>query len=237
MARDLLIGPFTVEYAFGAAPRTDEYRLRYRVFVEEHPWLSAGALPDRLERDEFDDACCSVLLRDAETGEAAACQRLILPERLVPGLRTQIERLFQPLPGVTVVDFNRLPRHSWAEVSRSTIAPKYRWGSSTASSLPAMAAITYASIALAVAVGRTTLFSVSDVRTMRLVRRLGFALRQIGSVINYHGKRAPFSIDVHDVLRSVPSEWESTMYRLIVEAIRVVSEVRLSDDDYRPHAA
>ena len=214
----LLFGPFRVEYAAGSAPRVDEYRLRYNVFVEERQWEPAGSSPDRLERDELDEACCAFLLRDSSTGESAACQRFILPERLPSGLMTNVERLANSLS----VDLERVPRNSWAEVSRSTIAPKYRWGSS-ATSLPAMVAIKYASIALAVALARNTLFSFSDPRTARLTRRLGFRLHQVGPLLDFHGLRAPFRIDVAEVLQSVPSDMQENLTQLITGARHVLA--------------
>jgi N-acyl-L-homoserine lactone synthetase len=211
-----LLGPFRVEYNVGPASRVDEYRLRYSVFVEERQWLPAGPPGDRLERDEFDEQCCAFLLRDASTGEAAACQRFILPDRMPPGVVTNVERLAHGRS----VDLNNLPRHSWAEVSRSTIAPKYRWGSS-ATPLPAMVAIKYASIALAVALDRSTLFSFSDPRTARLTRRLGFKLHQVGPPLDFHGLRALFKIDVREVLQSVPSRMEASLSVLIARAEHV----------------
>jgi N-acyl-L-homoserine lactone synthetase len=212
------VGPFQVEYAAGLAPRIDEYRLRYSVFVEERQWLAAERSPDRLERDELDEACCALLLRDACTGEAAACQRFILPERVPPGLVTNVERL----AGSAGVEFTRLPLDSWAEVSRSTIAPKYRWGGS-ATSLPTMVAIKYASIALAVALDRRTLFSISDPRTARLTRRLGFTFHQVGAPFDFHGRRALFRIDVAEVLDSVPPDMRETLSRLIAGARRALA--------------
>jgi hypothetical protein len=155
------IGPFTVEYAFGDAPREDEYRLRF-----------------------FQEG--------------------------------------------SIVAFADLPRGSWAEVSRSSIAPKYRWGAATPK-LPAMRALTFASIALAVAFGRTMMFSLSELRTKRLIRRMGFPLRQIGPVVQYHGARAPFSIDTCEVLDAIPPAWQKTLFELIVQAVHMVSEMQRFD--------
>jgi N-acyl-L-homoserine lactone synthetase len=214
----LVLGPYRVEYASGGGPRTDEYRLRYSVFVEERHWKAAGAAAGRLEQDEFDAACCAFLLRDSRSGEAAACQRFILPERLPSGLVTNVERVASDL----AVDFGALPRDSWAEVSRSTIAPKYRWGSS-ATPLPAMVAIKYASIALALALKRRTLFSFSDPRTARLTRRLGFNLHQVGHAVEFHGTRAAFRIDIAEVLASVPPVMQDTLARLVAGAAETIA--------------
>ena len=131
---------------------------------------------------------------------------------------TNVERYADGL----AVDFSRLPRHSWAEVSRSTIAPRYRWGSS-ATSLPALVGVKYASVALAVALDRRTLFSFSDLRTARLTRRLGFQLQQVGAPVDFHGLRAPFRIDVAEALRSVPPDMLDCVSQLIAAASLVVA--------------
>lgn len=209
---DVRLGPFQVEFSEGAAGREDEFRLRWDVFVSERKFLNVES-PERLERDEFDDRSAALLLRDADTGEPAACQRFILPDRLAASLPTQVEQL----AAIFGVPFDPAPRTAWAEVSRSTIAPHYRWGAGT-SRMPAMLAIKYASLALARALGRDTLFSVSDVRTARLTRRMGFRLQQIGDVFEYHGPRALFRIDMCDVQRSVPAHMHDVVQALTAHA-------------------
>jgi N-acyl-L-homoserine lactone synthetase len=202
-----------VDYRAGAGGRTDEYRLRHRVFVEERGWLAAGAAGNELEQDDFDDYSCAFLLRDAASGEAAGCQRFILPERLPAGLTTNVERYADSLS----VDFAALPLRSWSEVSRSTIAPGYRWGSGSAA-VPALVGIKYASVALAVALDRRTLFSFSDLRTARLTRRIGIRLDRIGEPVAFHGRRAPFRMDVAQLLRSVPEAMTSALHDLVSAA-------------------
>jgi len=158
------------------------------------------------------------VLKDAATGEVAACQRFILPDRLPPGLVTNVERL----AGGADAHFRSLPLDAWAEVSRSTIAPRFRWGAS-GTALPALVAIKYASIALAVAFHRSTLFSFSDPRTARLTRRLGFRLHQVGELVDFHGPRAPFRIELAELLRSVPPDMQETLSHLIVGAARLTT--------------
>jgi len=213
-----VLGPFAVEFAAGSACRTDEYRLRYRVFVDERHWIAPDGLSNGLERDEFDMASCAFVLRDASSGEVAACQRMILPELLPAGLVTNIEQLVSGLDE----ELASMPRDSWAEVSRSSVAPAYRWGSGTAC-LPAMVAVKYAAIALAVAFERSSLFSLSEPRTARLTRRLGFTLHQISDPIEFHGRRAVFRIDVAEVLRSVPAGMRGILDQLIDEGARLRS--------------
>jgi N-acyl-L-homoserine lactone synthetase len=234
-ADDLAFGSFRVHYAAGLEPRLEEYRLRYDAFVEEHHWESADACRDRLERDEFDRFSCSVLLLDSVTGEAAACQRLILPEHLPNGRRTNAEREYRPMPSGPVVDFSTMPRSTWAEASRLTIAPAYRWGSARTST-PAMAAVSYASLALAIALDRTVVFTISDPRTARLTRRMGFPMHQVGQLVDFHGARAVFRIELAEVWSSVPSAWRPFVARLIDHARQVASNGTI-DDRMSLHAA
>jgi N-acyl-L-homoserine lactone synthetase len=208
------IGPFVVEYAAGRADRAAEYRLRHEVFVEERGYLPAAA--DRLERrDEFDDAAVAVLLRDAATGEAAACQRLILPERLDPAVPTNVERFIDPAR----FDLAPLPRATWAEVSRTTVAPAWRWRAASGR-LTGVHALTCASLALAIACDRTTLLSVSDPSTAALTRRMGFPITRIGATVDFHGARAAFLIDVARVRASLADAIGDRLEALVADARR-----------------
>jgi N-acyl-L-homoserine lactone synthetase len=216
-------GPFHVEFAVGRAPRHAEYKLRYDAFVAEHGWESASASPDGLERDGFDPFACAALLVEHDTGTAAACQRLILPERLPSGVLTNVQLEYRPR-SLPPIEFGALAPASWAEVSRLTIAPAFRQGHSAAK--PAMRAITYASLALAVAIDRRVLFSLSDPRTSVLSRRLGFEMHQVGELVDFHGPRAVFRIDVDEVVASVPADWRSTLDRLVAAARSVVDSSR-----------
>jgi N-acyl-L-homoserine lactone synthetase len=219
---DLAFGPFHIRYAAGTEPRLAEYSLRYDAFVEEHHWESPEECRDRLERDEFDSISCSALVIDSATGEPAACQRLILPEHLPHGRLTNAEREYRPLPSTPAIDFATMPRFAWAEASRLTIARGYRWGSAK-TALPAIVAVSYASLALALALDRTVLFTISDPRTARLTRRIGIAMRQVGRVVDFHGRRAVFEIELAQVLGAVPPGWQPLVERLIDNARQVVT--------------
>ena len=128
-----------------------------------------------------------------------------------------------------------MPRYTWAEASRLTIAPAYRWGSA-GTSTPAMVAVSYASLALAIALDRTVLFTISDPRTARLTRRMGFSMRQVGQLVDFHGARAVFQIELAEVLSSVPAEWQPLVARLIDDARQVTSAGAI-DERMSLHAA
>lgn len=213
---DTLLGAFDVEFSAGTHGRTDEYRLRHSVFVEEREWLAAHPASVRLEHDDYDAYSLSFVLRDPATGEPAACQRLILPDRLPASLTTPFEMLT-----VGQGALGGLARHAWAEVSRTTVAPAYRWGAQ-AVAVPAMRAIKHASIALATAAGRTTLFSVSDPRTARLVRRMGVVCHRIGDLVDYHGVRALYRMDMREIADTVPPGLQDRLRQLTDRARSVI---------------
>lgn len=209
-ARQDPLGGFRVEFTSGRDARIDEYRLRNEVFVVEYGWLKGDGTG--LERDEFDPHAVSFLIREGHSGIPIASQRLLLPDRVLPGMVVPFERLLGDDPDGLLHD-----RSAWAEVSRTTIAPGHRWGA-TAAQIPAMFAIKYASIALAAAAGRGSLFSVSDPRTARLVRRMGVRCKPLDRIVDYHGPRALYLMDMQEIAKTVPPEHWDTLQRLTRDA-------------------
>ena len=171
------IGSFHVVFAAGASPRTEEYRLRYRAFVEEHLWEPGD--PSGLEHDLFDTAACSATLIDEESGEAAACQRLILPERLAVPCVTNVERFYRPRADEPLAP-RRLPRTSWAEVSRLTIAPRFRTGGCSRLPIPALTSIGYATMARSYDLSRTARLQAENGRLTQTIGALENGLHAIG---------------------------------------------------------
>lgn len=205
-------GPYSIEFSSSNGPRADEYRLRYDAFVTEHGWLPADASRPGLERDACDDASCAFLVRELRTGAPVACQRLILPDLLPRGVATPIEQVIDH----RVMDFRALAPESWGEVSRTTIAPAYRGHGRDG--ISAMHAIKYASLALAIATARYTLFSLSDPRTARLCRLIGTPLHQIGGPVEHHGTRTPFRIDIREVLAHIANAQQHVVDALAAAA-------------------
>jgi N-acyl-L-homoserine lactone synthetase len=212
------LGPYDVEFAAPDMDRTAELQLRYRIFVEERRWLPPDAHRQGIETDEFDPFSYAFLLRDAATGEAVACQRLVLPDRLPTGKLTQIEHLTLAYG----LDLASRPRDTWAEASRTSIAPHYRQGSANVE-MPAIVAMKYPTLALARVLRRDALYSISDPRFARLARRQGVPMHRIGPVLDYHGPHAPYRFDVDEIAASVDPRLHETLAQLIDAARRVCS--------------
>lgn len=95
-------------------------RLRYKVFIESMG-LSALANPEGLDRDEFDEHCDHLIVRDTKTLKVVGTYRI-----LGPNAARQIGRYYSE----TEFDLSRLEniRGSIAEAGRACIHPDYRSG-------------------------------------------------------------------------------------------------------------
>ena len=96
-------------------------RLRYKVFIESMG-LSALSNPDGLDKDEFDDYCDHLIVRDTKTLKVVGTYRI-----LGPNAAREMGRYYSE----TEFDLSRLHnvRHSVAEAGRACIHPDYRSGS------------------------------------------------------------------------------------------------------------
>lgn len=106
------------------AARDVAQRLRYRVFAGELGARVHGPAPQR-EGDRFDELCDHLLVWDRDTGEAAACARLLDGDiaRASAGFYSASEFELGPLA--------RLPGRT-LELGRTCVHPAYRNGSGLA---------------------------------------------------------------------------------------------------------
>ncbi|MBC3906720.1 MULTISPECIES: GNAT family N-acetyltransferase [Undibacterium] len=95
-------------------------RLRYKVFIESMG-LSALSNPDGLDKDEFDEHCDHLIVRDSKTLKVVGTYRI-----LGPNAARQLGRYYSE----TEFDLSRLQhiRNSVAEAGRACIHPDYRSG-------------------------------------------------------------------------------------------------------------
>jgi len=95
-------------------------RLRYKVFIETMG-LSALSNPDGLDKDEFDEHCDHLIVRDSKTLKVVGTYRI-----LGPTAARHLGRYYSE----TEFDLSRLQhiRNSVAEAGRACIHPDYRSG-------------------------------------------------------------------------------------------------------------
>ena len=69
---------FAIEIVNSEAQRREAFRLRYRVYCEEHAFERPENFPEQLEWDEFDGSACHAIVRHRQTGVPVGVVRLIL---------------------------------------------------------------------------------------------------------------------------------------------------------------
>lgn len=104
-----------------AAEVREVQRLRYKVFIETMG-LAALVNAERLDRDEFDEHCDHLIVRDASTLKVVGTYRVLSPSKARKIGRLYAENEF---------DLGRLNhlRNRIIEAGRACIHPKYRGGS------------------------------------------------------------------------------------------------------------
>lgn len=98
------------------------YRLRYEVFCEKYGFLDASKYPDKMEKDEFDQRSCHMLIQFVPTQEYVGAVRLILPDSI------DCTRTF-PIEENTQINGNgfteKMNRKQTAEISRFLVSSKF----------------------------------------------------------------------------------------------------------------
>jgi N-acyl amino acid synthase of PEP-CTERM/exosortase system len=181
------------------------YRLRYQVYCVENQFEDPNEHLDGCEMDEHDAVSAHILLLHRKSGTAVGTARIIMP---------QLESGWRPLPVWHVLtpevreEFERLPLHRTAEVSRFAVSKEFRrwWrnhvatvettGQNIASGeQQLMQYITFGLIQkilqLALEKGIDYLVAAMNFSLVRILVNLGLQLESIGEPVEYHGVRQP----------------------------------------------
>jgi N-acyl amino acid synthase of PEP-CTERM/exosortase system len=200
--------------------REEVYRLRYQVYCQELQYESAAKFPNQQEVDIYDRRSIHCLLQHRESQTYAGCVRVILaqpPESvLFPFEKACSRRLYK-----NEIDLDKFPRHLGGEVSRLAVREEFRKRISTdkvsvhakldhhaggkQNNCFALIAISLylAATAIVIEGGLDRAFTMMEPRLARHLRRFGIYFRQIGEIIDYHGKRGPFTLTPPDLLQTL----------------------------------
>jgi N-acyl amino acid synthase of PEP-CTERM/exosortase system len=192
------------------------------MFCEEFPWFEKRS--DRREIDEYDERSILLLLRHAQTDEDIGCVRVVKTTPGDPRCRLPIENICADLLDRSIIDPEKLARHTLGEVSRLGVVKKYRRrkGESDLSvpvqdsddspdhstpnrrQFPYLLATLYlATYAVAHREGMNHLFTVTEPRLVSHLVKLGVPITLIGSPVEYKGLRVPAVIDVDAGIRAL----------------------------------
>ena len=217
---------FHVELADTPDRRDEAFRLRYQVYVVEHPFEDPDDHPDGVERDAYDDFSAHSLLIYRPTGVVAGTVRLVLPRADAPQSSFPIQEVCtDPL----IADPGRFPVPRMGEISRFCVSKQFR-RRQTDTLFPdaldegigrpanpdearrMMSNITLglmeAIVRMCVVNRATYLCAVMERQLLRLLSRMGIFFDPVGPVVEFHGRRQPCFRHLPTLLAQVRDEHE-----------------------------
>ncbi|GLS25562.1 PEP-CTERM/exosortase system-associated acyltransferase [Marinibactrum halimedae] len=208
-AVELFLEYFDVLQAESETLRNCAYRIRYQVYCEEFRFENRNQFPDAMERDEYDDQSDHCLFIHRPSNQAAGCSRLIHIDPAnglsLPFLRYCKESINYQLFNPDDYAFNEI-----VEFSRLSVTRQFRRRCSdqgmfytkpvSSQSLnkkrhpfPIVpVSLFLASISLFLESGAAVGVAMMETRLSRMLHIYGLRFEQVGPVVDYHGKRAPF---------------------------------------------
>ncbi|MEW9798961.1 PEP-CTERM/exosortase system-associated acyltransferase [Alteromonas sp. CYL-A6] len=217
------------------ALRSEAYRIRHNVYCEELNFEPVRE--DQQEKDDFDAYSLHSLIRHAGTGAYAGTVRVVRPQE--PGQLLPIEKYC--LNSITDKELNpsNFDRNDVCEVSRLAVPKDFRrrqadqfqgaatgvinqatYSETELRCFPFIAIGLYFSAA-ALIVNRNIAHSyvMMEPRLARSMSFVGIKFKQLGPVVDYHGKRAPYYINPSLLYANL-----SPSFRLMLERIEEALE-------------
>ena len=216
------------EQYFQVVPATTEelrdevYKIRYAVYCEELHFENPAVFPDGREIDSYDYRSQHCLLLHKPTNTFAGCVRLIHSDPNNPTA---------PFPGEVACNGHLEPgilssfnvnRQRVGEISRLAVLSCFRRrkgeqdvpvgdveeptsNDRNRRHFPLIALGLYLSgAALGLLSGLDSVFVMMEPRLARRLRINGIEFRQVGDLIDYHGRRGPYQMTKEDLLNHIP---------------------------------
>ena len=205
---------FSLELATSEELRTESYRLRHRIYVEELKYERAEDFPHGVEFDAYDRRSLAVLLRHRASRRFIGCVRLIVADprdssRPFPFETTAVDGLAK-----RSATFRETPRERIGEVSRLAVVREFRRRKVDSdpalyslqelagdpcdprrqNNIPPALGLIFSAAWLGIEIGLDAVFVIMELRLARLLRSLGLVFTQVAEPIEYRGLRAPFEI-------------------------------------------
>jgi len=227
---------FDVNLAQSQEQKEKVYNIRYRVYCAELQYEDPDRFPNNLETDEFDGRSLHCLLTHKATGLPAGCVRMV-------STRHNGENFLLPMEKYCLQSIDRRfhkimldSRDEACEISRLAVDSTFRRRTGEGRTLLGRAGATDIShqeerafslvaiagalsgIALAEYSGRNNIFAMMEPYLPRLLRRSGLHFKRAGKVVDYHGHRAPYLIQVESIHEKMHPELKA-LYHSILKMI------------------
>lgn len=193
--------------------RDESYKIRHKVYCEELKFEDERS--DKMETDQFDSHSTHCLIKHLPTGEYAGTVRIVRSmseEQLLP-----IEKYCISSIADDAVHPSDFPRSEICEISRLAVPAQFRKratdkfkGSATGAinehiySERELRCFPFIAVGLYLCAASTSrkhdikhCFVMMEPRLARSLRFVGIPFQQVGPVVEYHGKRAPYYISRH----------------------------------------
>jgi len=205
------------EAALNDGLKQESYKMRHNVYCEELRFENIR--DNKMESDEFDAHSTHCLIKHIPTGKYAGTVRIVRSEnesQLLP-----IEKYCISTISDDAVHPGDFPRSEICEISRLTVPAQFRkraadkfQGSATGGineheySERELRCFPFIAVGLYLCAASATrkynikhCFVMMEPRLARSLRFIGISFLQVGPVVDYHGKRAPYYIN-RDVMLS-----------------------------------
>lgn len=196
------------------------FSIRHNVYCEELKFEDERE--DRMEVDEFDDHSLHCLIQHKGTKVYAGTVRAVYSSgehQLLPLEKFCLDSIDHP-----TLNPKNFPRHEISEISRLAVPAEFRrrksdkfegaatgvineevYSEKELRCFPFIAVGLYLSAANVVLErGIKHCFVMMEPRLARSLRLVGIEFEQIGPVIDYHGKRAPYHVDPRTLVKTLP---------------------------------
>ncbi|MBT0585689.1 PEP-CTERM/exosortase system-associated acyltransferase [Alteromonas sp. SM 2104] len=206
------------------------YNVRHNVYCEELKFEPENN--EKLERDEFDPFSLHCLIKHKSSESFAGTVRIVRPK--VPGEILPIQKYCKGAITNTALDPDNFEPHQVCEISRLAVPSKFRRremdkfaGAATGGinevvySEKELRCFPFIAIGLYFCAASTVILEqVEHTYVMmepRLARSMGFVgikFEQIGPVVDYHGKRAPYYINVALLMKNLPPHFKNMLFAI-----------------------
>lgn len=224
------------QIAFSEASKQEVYKLRYQVYCEELQFEAMNE--EQQEYDEFDSRAVHCVIRHLSSNALAGTLRLISTKnnsQLLP-----LEKFCSQAITHTECRPDHFPRHQVCEISRLAVPSAFRkrqLDQFAGSATGAINELTFSTHELRyfpyIAIGlymsalaicyKHRCFHVFVMMEPRLARSLNFVgidCVQLGPLVEYHGKRAPYYIDARKMRKNLSAGYRSFLGVIEAELFR-----------------
>ena len=247
---DLFHTYFEVVFAHSQELKQEAYRIRYEVYCAELGFEDPSNFPNKLEIDGCDIYSHHYLIKHKNSGAYAGTVRLVDPSLVSNSVLCPIEEFCSEAITDSELNPSKAKKGSICEVSRLAVPSTFRrrigeqgkpfvYESDRISMDPEeKKAFPYIAIGLYLSAAAhfvnerqlEHIFVMMEPRLALHLRRVGIGFKQIGEVVEYHGKRAPYHVDEERLLigmHPAMRELYDTIENSVVNQLKIYSKVDL----------